>query len=383
MFSKRAGSFIRILSWISISGISIAMMALVIVASVMNGFNGSLKNRMMRAEPDLVVFGNFNEDQRLEFKNKKDVVSVEAFIQSDVVIKTLEGAFGGGIAKGLSGAAINNFLAEVSSYKNEDLDFNEVSLKPGEVILGYDLAANLGVYEGEQLVLMPPEALLSANIPNYQKVTVARIMATEIPAIDQTYLYYDKSHTLKLLGRSSGVERGVEFNVVDPDRIESFMAALSVDGRKETWKDRHGALLLALKLEKMTMTLFLGLAALITSFSLITLLVLLITQKRKDIALMLVMGSSISEVRSLFIRIGMLLSSLGMLLGIGLGVVVCLILDNVEFQFLPDFYTEKKIPAELNPTLILGLLIFAVVLSVLASWLPVRTTLTRDIVKTI
>jgi lipoprotein-releasing system permease protein len=119
------------------------------------------------------------------------------------------------------------------------------------------------------------------------------------------------------------------------------------------------------------MTLFLSLAVLITSFSIVTVMVLLMNQKRQDIGMFMALGLSVQRTRWVFLRVGLLLSFIGIFGGVLLGSLVSLILEWYPLELLPDIYTDSTLPAKLTLRIFLFVLCGSSFLAVLGAWLPV------------
>jgi lipoprotein-releasing system permease protein len=138
----------------------------------------------------------------------------------------------------------------------------------------------------------------------------------------------------------------------------------------QTWEERNSALFQALRLEIFSIGLFLSLSTMIAGFSIVTVLLILITQKRKEIGLLMSIGLSRSKTRALFTRLGILLSSIGILAGAFVGVGICLLIDSVDTSVLPEFYTDTTIPVKLNFWFVVAVVGLAMGLSFLASYIP-------------
>jgi lipoprotein-releasing system permease protein len=126
----------------------------------------------------------------------------------------------------------------------------------------------------------------------------------------------------------------------------------------------------ALRLEIFSIGLFLSLSTMIAGFSIVTVLLILITQKRKEIGLLMSLGLSRAKTRALFTRLGILLSSVGILTGTVLGVVTCLLIDSLDTSILPEFYYDTTIPAKLNLWFVAAVVSLAMFLAFLASYIP-------------
>jgi ABC-type lipoprotein release transport system permease subunit len=131
-------------------------------------------------------------------------------------------------------------------------------------------------------------------------------------------------------------------------------------------------------MESYAMTLFVSLAVFITSFSIVIVMVLLMNQKRKDLGMLMALGLSFRRTRMVFLRVGLLLSSIGIVGGILFGSAVSLILDWYPMELLPDIYTDSTLPAKLTWRIFYFVLVSSSVIAVLGSWLPVWRYVTNN-----
>lgn len=396
LLSRRAGSLIRTVAWLSIAGVGLGVMSLVIVIGIMNGFNDSIRKRMLAVEPHLVarvqgvksvdtlkntdVFKKLSADASLQ---------TDVFENQDVIIRTVDGLFGGAVARGVEPKTLLYILREtrkvLAPAGNGDLTPPDVleesaTLGPGEVILGIDLARSLGIFEGDKITLIAPEALLlpPGEAPPFERATVRSLITTNLADIDAKMIYYGQGKSLAAFRASPSREVGMEIRMPNPEDyapLEAEIEKMGVDA--DSWVDRNSSLFFALKMEKLAMGVFLSLAALIASFSIITVLVLLLTQKRKDIGLLMSLGLSPRRTRSLFVRVGLILSMIGIGGGLILGIVFCVAINSISIPILPDVYYDATIPATVSPTFVLGILVVATAIAYMSSWFPARST-TRE-----
>lgn len=374
LFSRRSGALVRIIAWHCILGIGMGVAALVIVLSVMNGFNLTIRNRMLSVEPHLIVLQTRlpSAGELTRFTSVMAKISavdqVNRFEAQDIIIRSMESMFGGAIAKGYEPETLNSLMKRVWRGSGESPE-----LKPNEVILGVDLARSLGIFEGDEITLVPPETLLlpKGEMPHFKKFKVRSLVSTQMPEVDSKLMFYNLGHASQMM-KSLSLETGYEVRLKDPYQAESAKAQLVKQGFKvQTWMERDTSLFFALKMESFAMTLFLSLAVLITSFSIVTVMVLLMSQKRQDIGMFMALGLSLRRTQRVFLRVGLLLSFIGILGGMLLGTTICLILDWYPMELLPDIYTDSTLPAKLTLRILFYVLLSSSVIAVIGSWLPV------------
>ncbi len=400
LLSRRAGSLIRTIAWLSIISVSIGVFALVVVLSVMNGFHQSIRKRLLAAEPHVVLNldktptdSHFGLTQAVYDLIQKEKGAIDIVERQDVVLRTGEGVFSGAEARGLDHAAVVRLILAVeeanrvekkSSYSTPQVDELSMSMGPGEVMMGAELARGLGIFEGDRVTLIAPEALLlpPGEAPKFERVVVKRLLTTNVADLDNKLFIYSRGQSL--LGLGSTVSRRTDLEIWLPDagRAEDIKTQIKTEiikldstfneAKVQTWGDRNSALFHALRLEIVSIGLFLSLSTLIAGFSIVTVLLILITQKRKEIGLLMAMGLSRGKTRALFTRLGLLLSSVGILSGALLGVIACLIIDSLDTSILPEFYYDTTIPAKVNPLFVIAVVGFAMALAFVASYVPAR-----------
>lgn len=396
LLSRRAGSLIRTIAWLSIVSVAIGVFALIVVLSVMNGFHQSIRKRLLAAEPHLVIsLAATPKDDLMGLKpqvlryleSEKGLLDV--IERQDVVLRTAEGVFSGAEARGLDRAAVIRLIQAVeeanhgekkSAYSVPPSDEISMSMGPGEVMMGAELARGLGIFEGDRITVIAPEALLlpPGEAPKFERVTVKRLLTTNVADLDGKLFLYSRGQSLQGLGATASRRTDLEGWFPDAARAEEIKAQiLKLDSdlsvaKVQTWGERNSALFQALRLEIVSIGLFLSLSTLIAGFSIITVLLILITQKRKEIGLLMSLGLSRARTRALFTRLGLLLSSVGIFSGAILGVVACLIIDSMDTSVLPEFYYDTTIPAKVNPLFVVAVVGLALALAFVASYVPAR-----------
>lgn len=386
-FSKRAGALVRSLARLCVIANFIGVMAFVLVLSIMNGFRDSQENKLLAVEPHLVMVGENSAETFLSFLASEQsslkadhVTEIAPFERQDVIVRTVDGLFSGGVAKGLEPRYLSNMLVRAYESQNRDglYEVPKFDLGVNEIVMGAELARNLGIFQGDEVVLVAPESLLlpAGEIPPFEKVRVVTILTSDIADIDSQMIFYDQTKSLSRLRKAASLDRGIEIRLKSPGDAESWKKILEEKLRGaefSTWADRNSALFFALKMEKVAMSTFLSLSILITCFALFTVLIMLITQKRKDIGLMMALGMSRARTQRLFVSIGALLALSGMVLGLVAGIGIAWVLGHFSIPLLPDIYVDSRLPARVDWAQIGFICAGLVLLGLMAAWLPVRT----------
>lgn len=374
LFAKN-GSVVRQIAWLTMIGLAVSISSLVVVISIMTALNKNQKERTLAVEPHL----------NIEFSNVKTVLSLEnhyavmklksipqskvfSFESQDVILRTMDGKFRGAVARGVEWESLRSMLISISPRYRKNANPNEMERpESGEVLIGVDLARTLGVFEGDQLMVVPPEGLLlpPSETPKYEKVKVRQILVTNIPEVDSQMMFFIAGESLRGLRNTASRRLGVEARFADAEDAEKIKSELSSvsDVVIETWKERNSALFLALKLEKFMIGLFLGLASLIAGLSLLSVLSLLISQKRREIGLLQAIGLSRGKVKDLFSKVGFLIALFGIGSGVLIGSSLSYYLEIHPLNILPDIYYDSEIPAVLQPLFVFIVLTVGLLLS--------------------
>lgn len=387
LLGQTKGSVVRVIAFISALGIALGAMAMVVVLSVMNGFDESIKKRLLTVESHLIVPESTGIESQKIRSLVKDRGTVDFYAKQDVIIRTLDGLFSGAMAQGFEENSLRRIgkrvrqavevtetpQGSISSTKSKltRIDFH---LSDREVAVGVDLARGLGVYEGDDVTLVAPESLLlpAGEPPIYEKVKVKALVRTDLPDVDSHVLFYNVRGGLKKLQDSASLERGYEVRLQDPYEADSLAAKFKAAGFKniQTWGQRNSALLYSLKMEKALMALFLALTVLVSSFSVLAVLILLVTEKRKDVGILKAIGATKNKVRRIFVSIGFFLGFLGIGGGTSVGLLVCWLLVKYPFIRLPNIYYDTSFPVKVETSVIVGIIGFGGVLAFLGALVP-------------
>lgn len=391
LFSKNAGSVTKAIAWLSLLGIGVSTMAMVVVTSVMGGFGNAIEDRLINFEPHLIVKAK-TDDSRLEKNMLTDLSTdlrqkykLNAFLfdQEQIVLRTPSGHYSGAVAKGLEEKSLQHFIEASRQFgQNKVKKFSwdakidsAMVISNDDIMVGSELAYQTGIFMGDQVVLTPPESLIlpPGEIPQFVKMNVQDILRTNVQSIDSQVVIYKKKERGKLFRDSISLEALLEVYLDDNKTLEAVVAGIDPKLYEvETWKQRNSSLFYSLKMEKLLITFFLFLSVLIGCFTIVTVLVLLATQKRKDIGILLTLGMKKKDLVKIFTQIGFLLSSSGVVLGFLAGLLICVILAKFEFIALPDVYYDRTIPVQFNVREYLWILAITFTISYLSARYPAR-----------
>jgi lipoprotein-releasing system permease protein len=336
--------FISIISLISGLGVAIGVMALIVVLAVMTGFDIDLKDKIMGANPHIILHSEEGVPDYEALKTKikalpgvKDVApytSGQAFLYYKDKILSLN-------VKGID-VASEERVTRIKSYMRG----GRVTLPPGGIVIGQELAAALGVGVGDEVTLSSPVVGLNTTFK------ISGIFYTGMYDYDMTLAFLGIRDAQSFFGVGSLVTQ-VGVSLVDPDRaprIKETLSALLPPGLYvRTWMEINKNFFAALALEKLTMFVILTLIVLVACFNIISTLIVMVVEKTKDIGVLKALGATQKSIRTIFTWGGILIGFGGTLLGIAGGVVLCVLLKKYQFIQLPkDIYYIDRLPVAMR-----------------------------------
>ncbi len=337
----------------------------------------------MALEPHLMTVHAAKDD--VQIKKLIPLGTSQTYESFDLILRTIDGQFRGSQAIGYTGEGLKLWIKRLLELKKKEgkIDFYEsegapLNLDKNEVALGVDLARSLGLLEGDEITLIPPETLLLSSLetPLFQKVVVKRILVTDLYDLDSRLILFNTEKSLFNFSKTLSHKRGSHFwfdSISEAEKDQKNLAKIGI--MSETWQEKNSDLFFALMMEKTMIGIFLGLAGLIASSSILTVLALLMSQKQRDIAIIKTLGLSHKRTLWLFTKIGLWISGSAIALGIFLGLVISTYLQFYPVNILPNIYYDSSIPALVDYGLVLIVLVISLLLAFFGSYFPAKTTL--------
>ncbi len=315
LLAKRKQTFISLITLISIAGVAVGVMALIVVLAVMNGFQEDLRNRILGVTSHVVVgsyggtIAKYPELMPL-IQKTQGVVAVTPFIYTQVMLSSGKGA-SGAVLRGIdpqTAAGVLNLQNNMTRGNVDDLagprsvPSGEGTNHPG-IILGEQLAANLGVHQDDWLTIISPVGRLTpmGQAPKSKLFRVVGIFRSGMHEFDTTIAYVDLATAQQFLGIGDSVT-GLEVKVKDVyearNIAETLRSQLGYPYYVRDWMQMNHSLFSALKLEKVVMFIILTLIVLVAAFNIVSSLIMLVMEKTKDIAILISMGATRRSIRS-------------------------------------------------------------------------------------
>lgn len=363
---------------------ALGVASLITVLSVMNGFAGELRGRILALVPHAFVFytGDRSDPTAQSLQAAllatPEVLAAAPFSQEAVL---LAGPYRkqGAILFGLSPDA----QASVTDLEQYLQQGSLPALKePFSVILGGSLARMLGVFPGDKVRVVLPRLTTTplGVFPRSRMLTVVGLF--EVGAQQDSQLAYTSLTTADRLLGSAG-RRGLQLRTTDlmaaPDLGPRLASVLGDQGIYRPWSDTQGSLFRAIRMEKLTVSLLLMGVVLVAAFNVVSTLVMAVSEKRRDIAVLRTMGATPAEIARVFLTQGLALALFGVCVGTVIGVVLALnvaeLVDSLERMFGvrlfdPSVYLISRLPSQLQLSDVLLVSASAALLSVLAALYP-------------
>jgi len=385
--AKRRNGFISFISFSSIAGIALGVMALIVVMSIMNGFQHELRERILSLTAHMEITGY---QQRLydwqavaqQIKGVPHVVASAPVIEEQAMLAH------GKVVKGVIIRGIDpNLEAGVSKLAQEMVqgDLSNLAKQRYGILLGRDLAAALGVTLGDKVTLIAPQASVSivGVMPRFKRMTVAGIFSVGMYEYDAGLAVVNIADAAKIYRYPKDTVSALVLRLDDLFAVHHVRQVLS-ERLSETlytvdWTQRHVNFFQAVQMEKRMMFIVLALIIMVAAFNIVSMMVMVVTDKQSDIAVLKTLGATPGQIQWIFIIQGLVIGLTGALIGVILGVVLALNLDVVVpfieqlfgFQFFPpDVYYISEVPSRLAWSDVEAVALLAFVLTLLATLYP-------------
>ncbi|HVL79895.1 MAG TPA: lipoprotein-releasing ABC transporter permease subunit [Sphingomicrobium sp.] len=386
--------FIFLVASISLFAVALGVAALIIVMSVMNGFRAELFDKIVGLNGHAIIQGYegrlTNWQQIAEAARRTPGVTSATPLIEQPLMASANGRVEGVLVRGMRVADIRANPVLTANVVSGDLG----SLVPdsGRVAIGSRLAQLLGAYVGGEIALISPEgrSTVVGTVPRIVSYTVGAVFEVGVYDYDKAFVVMpiEEAQTLLLLGDQVGM---IEVQTTDPNRIDQIMAPLhaQVQGRGIVidWRQMNSALFEALAVERVAMFVVLSLIVLVAVFNILSSLIMLVRAKTRDIAILRTMGASRRGLMKVFMTVGVIIGSLGILLGLVLGAIFLFFRQAVVnfIQFVtgqnlwdPSVRFLTDLPARTDPFEVAAIVIIAITLSFLATLYPAWKAASTD-----
>lgn len=387
--AKRKQTFISVISFISIAGVTLGVAALIVVLAVMTGFHDGVRQQILGNIPHVLIQKHGEELTDYEkivarARQAPHVLNAAPFVTKEVMLlskQNVAAVNARGIVPG--NKVLRQQLMTLDGQPAESLLFGATSGLPG-IVIAVDTAASLGVSVGDTVNVIPPMFSVTpfGMIPKMKAFRVVGIIQQRGGFIDTYFAYVDLAQAQKFFDLQ-GVVSGVELEVEGFDHARPVAQELRAEYRfpysVRSWEDLFGSFLAALNLEKLGLFIVLAIIVLVAAFNIATTLIMVVMEKHRDIAILRSMGATSRSIMKIFILEGLIIGTVGTLLGTLLGLLLAKNADpiikglerllNVRI-FDQSVYGMSQFPSVVNPTDVIAVVTVAMSISLLATVYP-------------
>ena len=388
-FKSKGQGFISFQSGMALAGIAIGVAILILVTSVMNGFERELKTRILQAIPHASIQGNIKKDEVDDISESlmlnSNVLGAAPYIETQGLLSSgtyLKGVYIFGVdtqyEKNVS--TIESHFIEGSIDSLEDNDYN--------LVIGDILAIQLGLMVGDSVNILVPETALglAGILPRTKKFKITGIFSLGAPEIDQSYVYLNIDNASKML-RTGEYVHGIRIRYSNlfnsKDNIKSDLLRINkefqVNYKASTWETSYGTLFEAIQMERFLVAFMLMTLVLISSYNLMSMLIMTIKEKESQIAILISLGATQNFIKNLFLFFGFLIGLAGVIIGLLVGLLITIyfgsIVGSVEslfgIQFMKVYFIDY-FPVDIRGSWIFSICIISFFLASIASVYPAK-----------
>jgi len=383
--ARRQEGFISVIAWFSLLGIALGVATLIIVMAVMNGFREELLSRILGINGHLSIYGQTNQLRDFDpiaerLRKVTGVVAVTPMIEGQVMA-TARGIAQGAVVRGIRAQdlAARNIVAD--NIKSGSLaDFKGKNA----IIVGQRMASKMGVLVGDKITLISPKGNTTAfgTVPRMKAYTVAATFQIGMYEYDSSFVFMPLENA-QVYFKMPGAVSNLEVFVTHPDDAIAIGRDISKEmkgkARIHDWQRVNASFFNAIQVERNVMFLILTLIIVVAAFNIISSLIMLVKDKGKDIAILRTMGATSGMIMRIFFIAGASVGTIGTMAGFGLGLAFT---ENIETirqwiqgltgtdLFAAEIYFLSKLPAVVDPSEVVAVVLMGLGLSFLATLYP-------------
>jgi len=385
--AKRKQTFISLITWISVGGIALGVMALIVVLSVMTGMQNELRDKILGTYSHIVVLNSMtaNMTQSTELLNKvrshPHVTGAAPYIYGEVMV-TSETRSVGAILRGvnpkLEGGVtnINQYMQGNGSVESLSEEYEDGEYLRDGVILGDELASQLAVGVGDTVTVLSPKGRQTpvGTVPKVAKYYITGLFHSGMFEYDSGMILISLSSAQQFFGmkgRVNGIEVRIDDIYAASEIADDIQAELGFPYYTRDWMEMNENLFLALKLEKTAIFVILALIVFVAAFNIASTMIMVVMEKGRDIAILKAMGATRMKIARIFFFEGTIIGVFGTVLGNILCFIFCVALDRYEFIKVPsDIYNVPTLAVEMNVADFILISTCALVLTLISAVYP-------------
>ncbi len=388
LLARRKQAFISVISLVSTLGVTVGVMALVIALALMTGLQQEVRDRILGSNPHIYVWklGGI-ADYRGETETLRQmphIVGAAPAIIDQALVSVLQVTVPAQI-KGIDPAVeeqVTDIKAAFQAGSLDDLAHRSED-EPDGILLGKDLAAKLGASVGDSVSVVTPQGTLSPGGVMFRprRLRLAGTFSLGLYEFDSTYGYVSLDVAKRLFGKTDVdlIQLRVDDIWEAPAIAASIVDRLGPEYLTQDWQDMNRSLFYALSLEKVAISLTIGLIVIVAALNIVASLILLVMEKHRDIAILKTMGASARSVTRIFMLQGLIIGTIGTIVGAAAGCAVAWVADRYELVSVPlDVYQVSHVPFVVLPRDLALVIVSAVLVCFAATIYPSRQAARLD-----
>ncbi len=384
--SNRKKGFVSFISGVSMVGLILAVMSLITVMSVMNGFHEELTNRILNTISHSYITGSDDtlenwDDLQLQINSNERVIASSPYVEDFALMTSKNGS---------QGISVRGILIDQESSTSallDDIKYGSLSLEDDQfsVLIGVGLATLMGTGVGDQISLIAPARnSLGILVPQSQTFEVSGIFNAGLNDYNNGLAFihlYDAQDLFTLGNKISGIRLKVD-DLFDANEItNNVVKSLGKDFYGVDWMQQQKHFIRALNLEKQMIAIILSLIIAVAAFNIVSMMVMVVTDKKSDIAILRTLGMTPKRIVKIFyyqgVSIGLIGISLGTILGLLLAVNIESVISGIEsiigFQFFPkDVFYINRFPSKILPGDVISIIFGSFILVIIAAIYPAK-----------
>jgi lipoprotein-releasing system permease protein len=389
LLAKRKQAFISVISLISTLGVTVGVMALVIALALMTGLQNEIRDRIVGANPHIYVWKTGGiDDYHAEADRLRQVPHVIGAAPA-ILGKALISASRSEDFINLTGIdpdlelSVTDIRSAMQKGSVEALKPADSEQSMGGILLGKDLAAALGVEVGDTVSIVTPHGTLSpmGMMPAPRRLRVAGTFSLGLYEFDNTTGFVSLEVAKRLFDkdRVGLIQLRVDDIYAAPAIAKAITTQLGTEYFTQDWSEMNRSLFSALALEKMAISLTIGLIVMVAALNIVASLILLVMEKHRDIAILKTMGASARSVTTIFMLQGLIIGLVGTTAGAAAGIGVSYLLDRYKLIKVPvDVYQVSHVPFAVQPGDLVIVITAAVLVCFVATLYPSRQAARLD-----
>ena len=384
--SNRKKGFVSFISGVSMVGLILAVMSLITVMSVMNGFHEELTNRILNTISHSYITGSDDtlenwDELQIKINSNERVIASSPYVE-DFALMTSKNA-----SQGISVRGVIIDQETATSVLLDDIQYGSHSLEENQstALIGVGLATLMGTGVGDQITLIAPARnALGVLVPQSQNFVVGGIFNAGLNDYNNGLAFihlYDAQDLFTLGNKISGIRLKVN-NLFDANEITDVVVGSLGDGFYGVdWMQQQRHFIRALNLEKQMIAIILSLIIAVAAFNIVSMMVMVVTDKKSDIAILRTLGMTPKRIVKIFYYQGISIGLIGITIGTILGLLLALNIESVisgiesiiGFQFFPkDVFYINRFPSKILPSDVISIILGSFVLVIIAAIYPAK-----------